>query len=99
MPVYVSLVRYTQQGIQRIKESPTRLETVKKAFQSRDTQVKAFYLTLGAYDGVIILEAPDDDRVAELMLSVGAAGNVRTETLRAFTEEEYRKIIAAVTLD
>ncbi|MFQ5694829.1 MAG: GYD domain-containing protein [Terriglobia bacterium] len=99
MPTYIAMSKFTQKGIQHIKESPTRLDTVKKAFQARGGKVKDFFLVLGAYDAVVIFEAPNDERVAEMMLTLGAGGNVRTETLRAFSEDEYRRIIAAVTLD
>ena len=99
MPTYITLIRFTQQGIRTIKESPTRLDTVKKNFKARGGEVKAFYLLMGQYDGAVIYEAPNDEGVAELMLNIGAVGNVRTETLRAFTEDEYRKIIAVATLD
>ncbi len=98
MPTYITLARFTRQGLEHIKESPTRLETVKKTFQAKGGQVKDFYLLLGQYDSVVIYEAPNDETVAELMLAIGAAGNVHTETHRAFTEEEYRKVIAAVNL-
>ncbi len=56
--------------------------------------MKALYLVMGQYDLVVILEAPDDQTVAEFGLALGALGNVQTETLRAFTEDEYSKIIA-----
>ncbi len=98
MPTYITLARFTRQGLEHIKESPTRLETVKKTFQAKGGHVKAFYVLFGQYDAVVIYEAPNDETVAELMLAIGAAGNVHTETHRAFTEEEYRKVIAAVNL-
>ena len=98
MPTYITLARFTRQGLEHIKESPTRLEAVKKNFQVKGGSVKAFYLLLGQCDAVVIYEAPNDETVAELMLAIGAAGNVHTETHRAFTEEEYRKVIAAVNL-
>jgi len=96
MPTYISMLRYTQQGIQNIKESPARLDAAKKAFQAMGAELKAWYLVLGQYDAVVISEAPDDETVAKLVLAIGALGNIRTETLRAFTEEEYRKLIAAL---
>ena len=96
MPTYISLLRYTQQGVQNIKESPARLDAAKKAFQAMGAELKAWYLVMGQYDAVVISEAPDDETVAKLVLAIGALGNIRTETLRAFTEEEYRKLIAAL---
>lgn len=96
MATYITLLRYTQQGIENIKESPARLEAAKQAFQAMGAELKAFYLVTGRYDAVVISEAPDDETVAKLALVIGMQGAVRTETLRAFSEDEYRKIIAAL---
>jgi uncharacterized protein with GYD domain len=96
MPTYISLLRFTQQGVEKIKESPARLERAKAAIKAAGGDLKAFYLTLGQYDGVVIGEAPSDEAYATTMLAIAGAGAARTETLVAFTEEEYRKIIAAV---
>jgi uncharacterized protein with GYD domain len=57
-------------------------------------EIKAFYLVMGQYDALVISEAPDDETVTKLALSIGSQGNIRTETLRAYTEDEYRKTIA-----
>ncbi|TET46761.1 GYD domain-containing protein [Candidatus Aerophobetes bacterium] len=94
MATYINLVRFTQQGIQNIKESPTRLEAAKQAFRAIGAEIKEFYLVMGQYDIVLIVEAPDDETMAKATLVLGSLGNVRTETLRAFTEDEYRKVIA-----
>ncbi len=59
-------------------------------------EIKEFYSTMGAYDAVVVMDAPDDQTAAKLILSVGAQGNVRGETLRAFGETEYRKILASL---
>ena len=96
MPTYLTLLRFTQQGVEKIKESPARLDRARQAFQSMGAEIKAFYLVLGQYDAVVISEAPNDEVVGQLVLVIGSQGNVRTETLRAFTEEEYRKMIAAL---
>jgi uncharacterized protein with GYD domain len=96
MATYVSLIRYTEQGIRNIKESPNRLDAAKKAYQAAGGELKAFYLAMGKYDIVIVSEAPDDETVARITLSLGALGNVRTETLRVFTEPEFRKIIGSL---
>ncbi|NIM91172.1 MAG: GYD domain-containing protein [Candidatus Aminicenantes bacterium] len=96
MVTYITLLRFTQKGIENIKESPARLDAAKQAFQSMGAELKDFYLVTGAYDAVVISEVPDDETVAKLLLSIGKLGNVRTETLRAFTEDEYRKIISAI---
>ncbi len=96
MPTYISLLNFTQQGIEKIKESPARLDRARQAFQAMGAELKAFYLVMGRYDAVVISEAPNDETVGKLVLMIGAQGNVRTETLRAFTEDEYRKMIAAL---
>jgi uncharacterized protein with GYD domain len=96
MATYISLIRFTQQGVQTIKESPKRVDAARKAYQAVGAKLKEIYSVLGQYDFVVIAEAPDDATVAKVALSLGALGNVRTETLRAFTEDEYRKIIASL---
>jgi uncharacterized protein with GYD domain len=96
MPTYVMLFRFTSKGIEKVKKSPARVEAVKKSFKAAGAEVKQFYLVMGRYDTVIVAEAPDDETIAKLTLSLGSQGNVRTETLRAFTEAEYRKIVAAL---
>lgn len=93
MPTYVSLLNYTHQGIQNIKDSPKRLDAAKKLLKGMGGELKEFYLTMGAYDIVVVAEAPSDEAMAKFALAVGSAGNVRTTTLKAFTEAEYRKII------
>jgi len=96
MATYISLIKYTQQGIQNIKDSPARLDAAKKAFQGMGAEVKQFYLIMGQYDLVIIFEAPDDETAAKLVLATGSLGNVSTQTMRAFTEDEFRKIVAGL---
>jgi len=96
MPTYVTLVRYTDQGIRNIKESPARLEAAKKAAKAAGAEIKSFYLALGSYDIVITAEAPNDETAAKLWLSIGSLGNVRTDTLRVFDEAEFRKLIASL---
>jgi len=96
MPTYISLMRWTQKGIENIKEGPARLDIAKQAFKAVGAELKQMYLVMGQYDLIIIGEAPDDETVAKLSLATGAQGNIRTETCRAFTEDEYRKIISAL---
>lgn len=92
MPTYISLLRFTQQGIEKIKDGPARLDAARKAYEGMGARLKEFYLVTGQYDAVVVSEAPNDETVAKLTLALGARGNVRTETLRAFTEAEYRTI-------
>jgi len=96
MPTYIVLAHFTQEGIQNIKESPSRLDATKQIFESMGAKIKDFYLVTGEYDLVLIGEAPDDETVAKLALTIGSTGAVRSVTLRAFPEAEYRKIIAAL---
>lgn len=93
MATYIILFRFTQQGIKNIKESPDRVDAAKQTFRAMGAEVKEFYSVMGKYDTVLVVEAPDDETIAKLTLAIGSLGNVRTETLRAFTEDEYRKII------
>ena len=97
MPVYIILTSWTQKGIEAVKQSPDRLDAVKKAFQVAGGELKEFYLVMGRYDMVVVGEAPDDETVAKLALAIGSGGAVRTETLRAFPEDEYRKIIGSLS--
>jgi uncharacterized protein with GYD domain len=96
MPTYISLLNWTQQGIQTVRDAPARLDAGKQAIKAMGGELKGFYLVMGQYDFVLIAELPNDEAVATLLLSLGAQGNVRTTTMRAFTEEEYRKLVAAL---
>lgn len=96
MPTYITLLRWTHKGAENIKQSPTRLDTAKKAFEAAGGRMTQFYLVMGQYDMVTISEAPDDETAAKMSLGAAASGTVQTETLRAFSEAEYRKIMAAL---
>ncbi len=96
MATYFLLSRYTEQGIRNIKQSPSRIDALKETFRAHGAEIKQVYLLMGRYDTLLIFEAPDDQTCARLCLSIGAAGNVHTETLRAFTEDEFRKITSAL---
>jgi len=97
MPHFVILIRYTQQGITRIKETPTQLDAAKKAAEKAGGKIHTWYSTMGQYDAVCISEFPNDEAAAKFTLWDGAIGNVRTETLKAFTEGEYRKIVSELS--
>ena len=96
MPHYIGLLRFTAQGIAKVKESPGRLDAARKAAEAMGGKLQAWYLTMGKYDAVFVAEFPSDDVCAQFMLAVGALGNVTTQTLKAFNEDEYRQIIAAL---
>lgn len=97
MPTYVALSTYTQQGVQNVKESPKRLDAFKDALKKAGGELKSFYLTMGRYDLIVTFELPDDEAAAKVALSLAKLGNIRTETLRAFTEDEFRKIAGAIS--
>jgi uncharacterized protein with GYD domain len=96
MATFITLARYTQQGVSKIKESPTRVDNFRNAVQKAGGSLRSMYLTLGRCDIVLVTEAPSDDVVARLTLATASLGNVTTETLRAFTEDEFRKIVASL---
>jgi len=97
MPTYIALLKWTGQGIGNVKDSPSRLDAGRKAFKKMGVKIKDTYLTMGRYDLVCIIEAPDDESFASAMLSLGSQGNVQTETLKAFTEDQYRKICGGIS--
>ncbi len=93
MATFITLLNFTQQGVENIKDGPTRLDQAKKMFSSKGAEIKEFDLVMGQYDAVVITEEPDDSTAAGIRLAVAALGNVSTKTMRAFTEEEYRDIV------
>ena len=94
MAKFISLVNYTAKGIDKIKESPNRLDAFKQLCESMGVTVEGFFLTMGRYDVVIMVDAPDLKTAAKVILATGSAGAVSTETLPAFTEEEFRQVIS-----
>jgi uncharacterized protein with GYD domain len=96
MPTYISLIKLSHQGITSIKESPSRLETAREIMRNFGAELKDFYFTMGQYDIVVVTEAPDDVAVAKGLLAIGSSGNVRSETMRVFKEDEYRQIVDAL---
>ena len=96
MATYLLLLNYTDQGIRNIKESPKRVDAARALARKHGAELKEFYLTMGAYDIVTVVEAPSDEAVAKFVLATGALGNVRSTTLKAFSEAEFRKIVGAL---
>lgn len=96
MPTYVFLTNFTQQGIENVQDSPERTEHARELVESMGGTWQAFYITMGRYDGLVIAEFPDDDTAAQAALMLGRSGNVTTETLRAFTLDEFRDIVDAM---
>ncbi len=94
MAKFISLIKYTAKGIENVKESANRYDAFKQLCESMGAKVEGLYLTMGRYDIVVILDAPNPETVAKIILTTGSGGAVKTETLPAFPEEEYRKIIS-----
>ncbi|MGH9425136.1 MAG: GYD domain-containing protein [Terriglobia bacterium] len=94
MATYIVLGNFTDQGVRSVKETTKRAEAFKEMARKAGIKVKEVYWTLGQYDLVTILEAPDEETATALGLSASALGNIRTQTLRAFSAEEMGRIIA-----
>jgi uncharacterized protein with GYD domain len=88
MPTYIVLGNFTDQGIRNVKDSPKREDAFRNLCAKVGAQIKDLYRTMGRYDVAAIIEAPDDVAMSAIAYSLGSAGNVRTETLRAFTRQE-----------
>ena len=93
MPTYVRLAKWTDQGAKAMKEAVTRAEQGRELVERAGARVIGWWWTQGSYDMVIVIEAPDDETATALALSMAMAGNVRTETMRAYTAEEMQRII------
>jgi uncharacterized protein with GYD domain len=93
MSTYIMLIKYTDQGIRNVKSSPKRADAARFLAKSCGAELKDLYLTLGTYDLVATVEALKDEAVAKFSLALDSIGNVRTVTMKAFTEQEYRNII------
>jgi uncharacterized protein with GYD domain len=93
MVTYVVLAKFTDQGIRNAKQSPKRADAFKKMAKTFGVTVKDIFWTQGRYDIVTVVEAPDESCVMSLNLSLGALGNVRTETMRAFSAAEMTTIV------
>jgi uncharacterized protein with GYD domain len=96
MATYISLVQFTDKGIRAANETTQRVADWAAEVQSMGVAIKQMYLTLGQYDQVCVFEAPDDETAASVLLSADILGNIRTQTLRAFTAAEMEKILANV---
>ncbi len=94
MPTYITLWKYTDQGIRTIADSPKRAEAFRTMCEKRGGRVKDLYWTMGRYDGVAIVEAPDDVTMNAILYYQTSLGNIRTETLRASTAQEMSQAIA-----
>ena len=93
MATYISLMKFTDQGIKDIKEAPERIEKAFKGLEAMGGKIVDFYSTMGEYDYVAIAEGPSDEVAMTFLLGLGAAGNTRTTTLKAFKREDFVKIV------
>ena len=96
MPTYISLVQFTDKGIQAARETTQRVADWAAKVQSMGVSIKQMYWTLGQYDQVCVFEAPDDETAASVLLAADLLRNIRTQTMRAFTTSEMEKILARV---
>jgi uncharacterized protein with GYD domain len=97
MPSYITLMNWTDQGVKSFRESVDRADAAEVALSPAGITFKDIYWTVGAYDLVVTFEAPDEETLAAGLLALSAQGNLRTTTLRAFTAEEMKGVIAKAT--
>ena len=95
MPTFITLTKFTDQGIRDIKGSPERLQAFRSAAEKMGVKVKDVWYTVGSYDIVAITEGTGEDLTA-LLLKMGSMGNIRTETMRGFSPDEFKKIVAKI---
>ena len=96
MSTYISLAQFTDKGIQAARQTTQRVSNWAAKVKSMGVSIKEMYWTLGQHDQVCIFEAPDDETAASVLLAADLLGNIRTQTLRAFTSSEMEKILAKV---
>ncbi len=93
MPTYIALMNWTDQGIKAVRETVQRRDQADALAQKHGTRIEQVYWTIGPYDLVSILQAPDDESATAMLVELGSAGNLRTTTLRAYDREEMSGII------
>src|SRR5215472_6949950 len=96
MPTYISLVQFTDKGIQAAKQTTQRIADWAARVQPMGVSVKQMYWTLGQYDQVCIFDAPDDGAASSVLLAADMLGNIRTQTMRAFTSAEMDNILTKI---
>ena len=96
MAMYIVLINWTDQGARSLKESPERAEAFGKMAEEMGCTLHGNFFTMGRYDSVSRITAPDDETISALTLRLGQMGNVRTETLRAYSGEEFARIVEKV---
>lgn len=93
MATYLVLIHFTEQGLKNIKDSPTRAADATAMAEKMGVKIREVFWTLGAYDGALLLDAPDEETITAWSLSMGALGFVKTETLRAFPAKEFSALL------
>ena len=93
MPTYISLMKLTEQGAKDIKNAPARVEAAKKGLEAIGAKMTSFYVTMGEYDYVAIVEGPNDETALGFLMGLSSLGNVKTLTLKAFNEQEFAGIV------
>lgn len=93
MARYIALLKFTEQGAKNIKKSTSRAHAFDKLAAKSGVKVEGQYWTMGRFDGVLILSASDETKVLHMLTSLSAFGNVRTQTLHAFTDKEFDEIV------
>ena len=96
MAMYVSLLQFTEQGIRNVKDTIKRAAAATAEAEKMGAKVTDSFWTMGAYDVVLLLDAPDDETVSAFTLKLGSLGNVKSQTMRAFRREEMESILAKV---
>ena len=96
MARYIELLNWTEQGVKNVKDSPKRLDAGRELAKKMGCEIREAYMTMGACDMVVIVEAPNDEAIAKFNLTLAMGGNVRTTTLKAFSEDAYRKIVGGL---
>ncbi len=96
MASFITLGNFTHQGITNIKETPDRVKATRELAKSCGVEMKDFYLTMGAYDFALLIDAPSDVAATGFALALGSLGNSRTTTLKAFTESEFGEIVKSL---
>ncbi|HKZ63484.1 MAG TPA: GYD domain-containing protein [Thermoplasmata archaeon] len=96
MPHYVVLGNWTEQGIRTVKDVPKRVEASRALIKKNGGELHTVFVTMGKYDWVAIMEAPNDDAVMQIMLTLGAQGNTRTTTMKAWTPQDAGKVLAKI---
>jgi uncharacterized protein with GYD domain len=94
MPTYIALVNFTDQGMRYIRQTTERAKGLMSAASKMGVTIKDVYWTMGPFDALFTADAPDDETMTILAISLGSLGNVRTQTMRAFTADEMSNVVA-----